>query len=74
MPKLYSSRQVIKSLERIGFDFISQKGSHVKVRRTYRGKVYTAIIPLQKEIALGTLHSILKQAGITREELEKNIK
>lgn len=73
MPKLYSGKQIVKALGRIGFSSVSQKGSHVKVRRTYQGKVYTAIVPLHREVALGTLQSILKQAGITRKELEKNI-
>lgn len=74
MPRLHSGGKVIKALQRIGFEIFSQRGSHVKVRRTYQGKVYTAIVPLHKEVALGTLQSILRQAGITREELEENIK
>jgi predicted RNA binding protein YcfA (HicA-like mRNA interferase family) len=57
----------------VGFETISQKGSHIKLRRTFGGVVYTAIVPNHKEVALGTLQSILKQAGITREELEENI-
>lgn len=73
MPKLYSARQITKALKRIGFEIISQKGSHIKLRRTFGGDVYTAIVPNHKEVALGTLQSILKQAGITRVELEENI-
>lgn len=73
MPKLYSARQIIKALQRIGFEIVSQKGSHIKLRRAFDGKIYTAIVPNHKEVALGTLQSILKQAGITREELEENI-
>ncbi len=73
MPKLYSSRQIIKALSRIGFVIISQRGSHVKLRGKFDGEVFTAIVPNHKEVALGTLQSILKQAGITKEELEQNI-
>ena len=73
MPKLYSARQVIKVLKRLGFIIVSQKGSHIKLRKTTDGSVFSPIIPNHKEIAMGTLQSILKQAGITKEELEKNI-
>jgi hypothetical protein len=34
MPRLYSSAQIIKTLEREGFKFVSQKGSHAKYRKT----------------------------------------
>ncbi|MBI4057702.1 type II toxin-antitoxin system HicA family toxin [Candidatus Microgenomates bacterium] len=57
----------------MGFEIISQKGSHIKLRRIFHGETYTATVPDHKEVALGTLQSVLKQAGITREELEENI-
>ncbi|HEY5601351.1 MAG TPA: type II toxin-antitoxin system HicA family toxin [Patescibacteria group bacterium] len=63
----------MKALRRIGFEIISQKGSHIKLRRNFDGKVYTVIVPNHKEVALGTLQSILKQAGIMMDELEENI-
>ena len=73
MPKLYSARQIVKALQRIGFEIVSQKGSYIKLKGTFGRETYTAIVPNHKEVALGTLQSILKQAGITREELEEHI-
>lgn len=73
MPKLYSARQVIKSLQRLGFVTVSQKGSHIKMRNTKDGKVFSPIIPNHKELAIGTLGSVLRQAGITKEEFDENI-
>lgn len=73
MPKLYSARQVAKALKRMDFVVISQKGSHIKFRKEKSGKVFTAIVPNHKEIAHGTLQSILKQAGITKAELDENV-
>ena len=73
MPKLYSARQIVKALKRIGFEIVSQQGSHIKLKGTFGGETYTAIVPNHKEVARGTLQSILKQAGITREELEEHI-
>lgn len=70
MPKLYSVRQIVNALRRAGFEIISQKGSHIKMRGIRDGKLQTVIIPNHKEIALGTLSSILKQASMTKDELE----
>jgi len=68
MPKLLSSRQVIKILENNGFVFISQNGSHMKFRK--RGiKNQTAIVPAnKKEIPVGTLHSIIRQSSLSKED------
>lgn len=70
MPKRYSSEQVIKVLQRKGFVYISQKGSHVKFRKL--GKtVLTAIIPAgKKEIPVGTFKSILRQSHLSWDEFE----
>lgn len=74
MPKLYSARVVLSALQRAGFSLISQKGSHIKLFKRDGDKNFTVIVPNHKEIAIGTFNSILKQAGLTRKELEKFIK
>lgn len=33
MPKLYSSDHLIKVLIKYGFEWVSQKGSHIKLRK-----------------------------------------
>lgn len=46
MPKIFSGKDVIKILSRdFGFYFVSQKGSHVKLRRKIGNRVFTTIIP-----------------------------
>ncbi len=61
MSKLYSSNHIQKILEKLGFIFVSQKGSHGKLKKANK----TVILPMnKKEIPLGTLRSILRQAGI----------
>jgi predicted RNA binding protein YcfA (HicA-like mRNA interferase family) len=55
----------IRALGRAGFREISQRGSHVKLRSA-GGR--TAIVPLHRELAPGTLRSILRQAGLSVEE------
>lgn len=74
MPKLYSAKLILSALKRAGFSLISQKGSHIKFFRRQGNKTLTVIVPNHKEVALGTFNSILKQAGMTRKELDKLIK
>lgn len=58
--------QIISVLHEFGFQKVSQKGSHAKYRNKFNNKV--CIIPMHKEIARGTLKSILEQADINIEE------
>lgn len=52
--------KVLKTLKKFGFEYISQKGSHMK----YSNGKYTTIIPMHPEVAKGTLKSILNMAHI----------
>lgn len=70
MPKLYSARVVLSALKRGGFETVSQKGSHIKLLKSIADKVFTIIVPNHKEIAIGTFNSILKQAGLSKEEFK----
>ena len=73
MPKRYTAKQVLKSLSKLGFSEISQKGSHLKLRGIVGGKLQTVIVPNHKTIAVGTLSSILRQANISKQDLEDNL-
>ncbi len=67
MPKLLSSRKVIRILEQNGFAFVSQKGSHKKFRKERK----TVIVPDRKrEIPRGTLASIVRQSGIDKDDFD----
>jgi predicted RNA binding protein YcfA (HicA-like mRNA interferase family) len=57
-----SGQDVITALGKAGFDRISQRGSHVKLRN---GDGLTAIVPLHRELAPGTLRSVLRQAALS---------
>ena len=63
-------REVKRRLETAGFAEVSQRGSHVKFVKYSGDAVYTAIVPRHREIAVGTLRSVLRQSGITQEEWE----
>lgn len=71
MPKLYSSDDILKVLQRNGFEFISEKGSHIKYRKQGHPTL-TVIIPAgRKQIPMGTFNSIVRQAALTKETFEK---
>ena len=72
MPKLpvLSGKDVIKALSKIGFKHVRTKGSHAilnKLDKT-KGKI-TIPVPLHKELAKGTLKSIMRQADLSLENL-----
>lgn len=68
MPKLYSSKEIIKILEQKGFIFVSQKGSHVKYRKTGNPTLTVIIQAERKEIPTGTFRSILRQSNLNEKE------
>ena len=71
---IISPREITKALEASGFELISQKGSHAKYVLNEKDKPKkTTFVPLHDNIPIGTLRAILKQAGITIEELKKKL-
>ena len=63
-------REVRRRLEAAGFTQVGQTGSHTKFARTTAAGTRTAIVPNHREVAAGTLRSILRQAGVSSEEFE----
>lgn len=61
--KVLSGEDVIKILESFNFAVISQKGSHVKLRRIINKINQTLTIPKHKELDKGTLRAIFNQAS-----------
>lgn len=59
-----SGTGVIAILGDFGFRPVSQRGSHLKLRRVLAdGSTQTLTVPNHKEIDRGTLQAILRQAG-----------
>jgi len=58
----------IRAFESLGFTVKRRKGSHVSM--TKPGVSRPLVIPDHGELAIGTLKSNLRTAGITREEFE----
>jgi predicted RNA binding protein YcfA (HicA-like mRNA interferase family) len=74
MYKPISGRKVIKILCRdFGFYFVSQRGSHVKLRKRINHKEIITIVPLHKELAPGTLKGVLKLAQIEEKDFWRRV-
>lgn len=65
LPRI-SGRECVKALQKKGYQFIRQTGSHIIIRRTDPFSQIT--VPDHKELDRGTLRSIIRQADISIEE------
>jgi predicted RNA binding protein YcfA (HicA-like mRNA interferase family) len=63
---LLSGAELVSVLEKDGFIAVRQKGSHASLRKG----PFRTVVPLHDELAKGTLLAILKQCGLSREDLE----
>jgi predicted RNA binding protein YcfA (HicA-like mRNA interferase family) len=69
LPTDLSGREVRAALERAGFVFRRQQGSHMVLRRD---EPYArVVVPDHKQIRQGTLRSIVAEAGLTVEQFRQ---
>ncbi len=68
MPALpvLSGRKAVRAFEKLGWQVARQRGSHIILIR--EGENVTLSIPNHKEVAKGTLRSLIRAAGITVDE------
>ena len=64
-----SGREVVKALGKIGYAFDRQRGSHMILRRQAPPH-RRVVVPDHKEVAKGTLRSIIRETGLTVAEFE----
>jgi len=66
MPKLpiLSGAEVIRALEKLGFQNVRQRGSHVVMKKGHNG----CVVPFHREIKIGTLAGLLRQAEVSPED------
>lgn len=67
---ILSGDDLIKALKRGGFQVVRQKGSHISLQKD----TWRTVVPLHKELAKGTLLGILKQCGLSQDELLELLK
>ena len=63
-----SGPAVCRILERHGFREVRRRGSHVVMQKhDATGRTVTVVVPDHKVIRKGTLHSIIRQSGLSKD-------
>jgi predicted RNA binding protein YcfA (HicA-like mRNA interferase family) len=57
-------------LARHGFKEVRRRGSHIAMQKKVEQSTITVPVPNHDEIRTGTLLSIIRQSGISRDEFE----
>ena len=73
-----SGRDVIRLLERLGYELTRQRGSHIRLRKVTTAGTHKITVPAHHTIAKGTLNSILSDVslwnGIPKKELIEQLR
>jgi len=65
-----SGQEVCAILAKHGFVIVRQRGSHIVMQMRSEGSTITVPVPNHREIKSGTLASIIRQSGVSRQEFE----
>jgi predicted RNA binding protein YcfA (HicA-like mRNA interferase family) len=65
LPRGVSGDRLIRTLERLGYGAIRQKGSHVRLRHAGPPS-HSITIPMHSPLKTGTLHAILSEVAQMR--------
>lgn len=75
MAKTVSGKSVVKVLvKQFAFTVVSQKGSHIKLKKIVSGREIVTIIPNHKELARGTLKGALSLAEVDIHDFWRKLK
>ena len=69
MSRTFSGKEVVKALRRVGYVVDHQRGSHMFLHNLEKNS--SLVVPLHKELKKGTLHAILKRAGLKIEDFKE---
>ena len=69
MPKFpgLSGKDIVRALEKLGFQVARQSGSHIMMKRGRKG----CVVPNHKEVKVGTVNGLLRQAEVSSEDFQK---
>ena len=67
--RLCSGAKVVQKLQRAGWIIARQKGSHIMMTKS--NYQYTLSIPQHKELGVGIISKLIKQANLTVDEFNE---
>ena len=68
LPRI-SGKECVRILMKAGFHEVRQQGSHVVMRKD--NPFTQLVVPLHKELDRGTLRAIIRQSGLSLEEIDE---
>ena len=68
---IISGRQAVAALQRLGYESVRQKGSHIRMRHPLGGARAPLTVPDHKELKPGTLRAIIRDAGLNVDEFRE---
>jgi predicted RNA binding protein YcfA (HicA-like mRNA interferase family) len=68
--RVLSGREVCRILEGQGFSEVRRRGSHIVMQRRTDAGTVTVPVPNHVMLAVGTLRSIIRQSGLSRQLFE----
>lgn len=72
MLPVLSGKEIVTIFESRGWEVSRQRGSHIIM--TKPGEIVTLSVPNHREVARGTLRSLIRSANLTVEEFIKSVK
>jgi predicted RNA binding protein YcfA (HicA-like mRNA interferase family) len=69
--RVLSGREACRILQDHGFLEVRRRGSHIVMQRRTDTDSVTVPVPDHRELAIGTLLSIIRQSGIPRSQFEE---
>lgn len=66
-----SGEEVIRVMVQMGFSRVRQRGSHVVLKKQTPEGAVGCVVPLHRELAVGTLRGILRQVKVNPEDFMK---
>ena len=63
--------EIVRALRRTGWVVVRHRGSHIRLQKTTANETLKLIVPAHRPIKRSTLAHILKQAGLTVDELNE---
>ncbi len=68
--RILSGKEVCAILARHGFQEVRRRGSHIVMQKRLPDTTITVPVPNHAELRIGTLQSIIRQAGISKSAFE----
>lgn len=65
-----SGAEAVRAFERLGYEQVRQKGSHVRLKTEGRTSL---TVPLRRTLAKGTLHDLIEKSGFSVDEFRNNL-